>query len=110
MTSRKTDKDDEIATAMTALSHPRRVAIFTALAKAPDGLSFEELLNITGFSVSTLTHHLRPMKTARLVASRRVRRRVSLRISGAAMLLAMDNVRSGIARASQPSRNGLRSV
>lgn len=61
-----------VAAAMNALSHPRRVLIFDRLAEAdPVGLTFEGLLRETGLSVSTLSHHLRPMADVGLVERRR---------------------------------------
>ncbi|MEO1614012.1 MAG: winged helix-turn-helix domain-containing protein [Pseudomonadota bacterium] len=78
-----------IAREMTALSHPRRVAIFTVLNEADRGLSFEELMARTKLSTSTLSHHLRPMKAAGLIASRRQGARVS-------MTLARDRFGDGV--------------
>ena len=95
---------ETIAETMTALSHPRRVAIFEALRSAPDGLSFEDLLAKTDLSVSTLTHHLRPMKTAGLVASRRQRKRVALRIDGRRMTSVFEGVSEDIACAKNAPR------
>lgn len=69
--SAKKRRDAMIAREMTALSHPRRVAIFDVLNEAERGLSFEELLARAQLSASTLSHHLRPMRAAGLVASRR---------------------------------------
>lgn len=61
-----------VAAATNALGHPRRVLIFDRLVEAdPDGLTFEGLLRETGLSVSTLSHHLRPMVDAGLVERRR---------------------------------------
>ncbi|MEL6793976.1 MAG: ArsR family transcriptional regulator [Pseudomonadota bacterium] len=60
-----------IASAMTALSHPRRVAIYETLSKAaPNSMSFRSLLEATKLSTSTLNHHLEPMQAARLVRRR----------------------------------------
>ena len=44
---------------MTALSHPRRIMIFELLCAAPDGVSYTELRELTGFATPTLDHHLR---------------------------------------------------
>ena len=78
MTNRKSlphaaDRPHEIAIAkaMTALSHPRRVAILDALAESsPRSVGFQDLLTRTGLSVSTLNHHLAPMQAAGLVVRR----------------------------------------
>ena len=62
----------EIAAAMTALSHPRRVAIFDALeARGGRGLGLEALLRETRFSLAALRHHLARMEAAGLVVRRR---------------------------------------
>ena len=67
------DRSDHaaIAAAMTALSHPRRVLIYETLAAAPDGLAYGDLLARTRLSLSSLNHHLRPMRAAGVVATRR---------------------------------------
>ena len=58
----------EIARAMTALSHPRRLAILEHLVGAkPKALNFAELMKKTGLTKSTLNHHLEPMQAAGLV-------------------------------------------
>ena len=75
-----------IARAVTALSHPRRVTLFGALEDAgPKGLGFEELLSTTGFGVTTLRHHLRPMQAAGLVVRHRKGVKVNFRLHGRAV-------------------------
>ena len=77
----------DIARAMTALSHPRRVSIFEALESAgPSGLGFEPLLQTTGLQPSTLRHHLRPMLAVGLVASSRRGLNVYYRLNGTEVL------------------------
>ena len=62
----------DIAAAMTALSHPRRVAIFDSLeATGGRGLGLEALLRETRFSLAALRHHLARMEAAGLVVRRR---------------------------------------
>ena len=71
---RKTEtapKDVAIAAAMKALSHPRRVRIFRILNAAPEGLPYSSLLERAGLSIATLNHHLKLMRSAKLVATRR---------------------------------------
>lgn len=76
-----------VARAMTALSHPRRVAIFEALeAAGPGGLGFEPLMQKTRLQPSTLRHHLGPMIAARLVTSSRRGLNVFYRLQGAEVL------------------------
>lgn len=61
----------QIAKAMSALGHPRRVAILDALAAAsPAAMTFRELQARTRLSASTLNHHLDPMQAAGLVTRR----------------------------------------
>lgn len=69
--TRVTSEQARVAAAMNALAHPRRMLVFDALTAAPDGLRYGDLLERTGLSISTLNHHLRPMRAARLVATRR---------------------------------------
>lgn len=64
-------KDAAIAAAMKALSHPRRVRIFRILNAAPEGLPFSSLLERAGLSIATLNHHLKLMRAAKVVATRR---------------------------------------
>ena len=62
----------EIAAAMTALSHPRRVAIFDVLEAAGGrALDLEALLRETRFTLATLRHHLARMEAAGLVTRQR---------------------------------------
>ncbi|MEO1612379.1 MAG: winged helix-turn-helix domain-containing protein [Pseudomonadota bacterium] len=63
---------------MSALSHPRRVAILDALAASTaSGMTFRDLQHVTRLSASTLNHHLDPMQAAGLVA-RRLRGKVAV--------------------------------
>ncbi|MEL7466741.1 MAG: hypothetical protein AAFN79_21885 [Pseudomonadota bacterium] len=67
-----TNRRSNIAAAMSALGHPRRVRIYDSLAAAPeDGLRFDALMAETGLRSSTLIHHLKPMFAAGLVITRR---------------------------------------
>ena len=69
--SSPTSEQASVALAMKALAHPRRMVLFDTLTDAPDGLRFSDLMEMTGLSDATLSHHLRPMKAARLVNARR---------------------------------------
>ena len=73
MSKRNSSPPDRAATAaaMNALSHARRILIYEKLAAEPSGLSHSGLLEETGLSISTLNHHLRPMRAAGVVATRR---------------------------------------
>ena len=68
---RATPEQASVAAAMNALAHPRRMLVFDTLTAAPDGLCYGDLLERTGLAISTLNHHLRPMRAASLVATRR---------------------------------------
>lgn len=76
-----TNAQREAAIAMTALSHPRRIMIFELLCAAPDGVSYTELRETTGFATPTLDHHLRPMRLAKIVVSRRKGAQVIYRLA-----------------------------
>ena len=95
---------NDIARAMTALSHPRRVAIFEALETAgPAGLGFEALLERTRLQPSTLRHHLRPMMSARLVTSSRRGLNVFYSLHGAEVLGVTAGVNARLSAVITPS-------
>ena len=60
-----------IANAMNAFAHPKRVLIYQTLRAEKHGLAYGDLLEKTGLTIATLNHHLRMMRSARAVASRR---------------------------------------
>ena len=98
------EKDADIARAMTALSHPRRVAIFEALeAAGPAGLGFGPLMERTRLQPSTLRHHLRPMAAAGLVVSVRRRGSVFHRLTGAEMLGVTSGVGARLSAVAAPA-------
>lgn len=64
--------DDRIATAFSALAHPRRVRLFRLLCEQPElGSSMNSLQAATGFKDAPLLHHLRIMERAGLITRRR---------------------------------------
>ena len=94
----------DIARAMTALSHPRRVAIFEALETAGSGgLGFEPLMERTRLQPSTLRHHLRPMTAAGLVVSTRRGLNVFYRLSGAEVLGVTSGVSARLSAVATPA-------
>ena len=94
---KKNRRREEIARAMTALSHPRRVAIFESLLEAsPKPISFETLLENTSIRRSSLAHHLRPMENAGLVRRRRQGVNVVFALHGRAVRNITENVASRI--------------
>ena len=70
-----------VAAAMNALAHQRRVVIFEILRNAADGLPYGALLERAGLSLSTLNHHLGPMRAAGLVVTRRKGHEVIYRLA-----------------------------
>ena len=86
----------EIAVAMTAISHERRVRLLCLLSAERGGISFEDLLAKSGMRLSTLTHHLRPMRAAGLIATQRKGHRVLYRLETAALERAMADVAAAI--------------
>ena len=83
---------------MSALAHPRRVLIFDRLVDAnPDGLTFEGLLRETGLSVSTLSHHLRPMVDSGLVERRRKGAFVFHRLAAQPVTLVLGDIADRLA-------------
>ena len=98
-------KDTDIARAMTALSHPRRVRLFTALeAAGPKGLVFPELKCVAKLSDTTLRHHLRPMQAAGLIVRRREGRHIRFRLDGQAARRAIDEMSERLARVKPAGR------
>ena len=64
--------DQTVATAFTALAHPRRVRLFRLLAEHPElGRSVSQLQQATGFKDAPLLHHLRVLERAGVVLRRR---------------------------------------
>ena len=90
--------ETEIARAMTALSHPRRVRLFRILESAgKEGMGFEGLRRSAKLNDTTLRHHLRPMQAAGLVVRRRIGATVSFRLHGQAARRAMEEMASRLA-------------
>lgn len=85
---------------MTALSHPRRVAIFDQLRATP-AMTFEQLRSATRLSASTLNHHLDPMQAAGLVIRRLKGPTAVFRLREAALARAVAHVAPG---AEKPGR------
>ena len=76
-----------IAAAMTALSHPRRVAIFAILERSgPKGANLDALLRESGLTLSTLRHHLDRMERSELIYRRRYGVEVRFGIQSAPLL------------------------
>ena len=83
----------DVARAMTALSHPRRVAIFEALLETGGaGLNFEGLLKATSLRRSSLAHHIGPMESAGLIRRRRKGVEVAFALHGSHVKAVADGV------------------
>lgn len=99
------EKDTDIARAMTALSHPRRVRLFTVLeAAGPAGLGFPELRIAARLSDTTLRHHLRPMQAAGLIVRRREGLNIRFRLDGQAARRAIGHMSERLANISPAGR------
>ena len=83
-----------VALAMKALSHPRRVMIYEMLAEEDGGLAYGDLQAKTGLSISSLNHHLRPMRASGAVATRRKGAYVIYRADAAALAPHLDRARA----------------
>ena len=96
--------ENDIARAMTALSHPRRVRLFAILeAAGRKGAGFEALRRGAKLSDTTLRHHLRPMQEAGLVVRRRTGSTVTFRLHGRAARRAMEEMAERLGNL-QPAR------
>lgn len=95
---------------MTALSHPRRIMIFELLCAAPDGVSYTELRELTGFATPTLDHHLRPMRLAKVVVSRRKGAQVIYRLAPDALTphLSRAQAHAAALKDERPAHVGIR--
>ena len=98
-----TTAERDISRAMTALSHPRRVAIMSALEESgPEGLGFNALMEQTELQASTLRHHLRPMERAGLVVRRRKGAIVRFHLHGMAVMDATASVAKRLSAIKRP--------
>ena len=67
------NRDEKLATAFNAISHPRRVRIFRLLAETPEaGRTFAGIQLATGYNEAPLLHHLQVMESAGLIRRQRV--------------------------------------
>lgn len=68
------EKQDALA-ALAALAHATRLDVFRLLVRAgPDGLPAGEVADRLGVQAATLSHHLKELKSARVVHCRRAGR------------------------------------
>ncbi len=71
MTQPTMQKQDALA-ALAALAHETRLDVFRLLVQAgPDGLAAGEIADRLGVQAATLSHHLKELKSARVVHCRR---------------------------------------
>ena len=71
MTRPTLEKQDALA-ALAALAHETRLDVFRLLVQAgPDGLAAGEIADRLGVQAATLSHHLKELKSARVVHCRR---------------------------------------
>ena len=98
-----TTAERDISRAMSALSHPRRVAIMSALEETgAGGLGFSGLTERTGIQASTLRHHLRPMEEAGLVVRTRKGAVVRYHLHGMAVIDAASGVAKRLSAINRP--------
>ncbi|MEL6793469.1 MAG: metalloregulator ArsR/SmtB family transcription factor [Pseudomonadota bacterium] len=86
-------KDERTALVATAIGHERRVRLLRVLGAAREGLSFEDLLAQSGLHLSTLSHHLRPMRAAGLITTQRRGHRVIYRLREDPLTAALADLR-----------------
>ena len=99
-------QETQIARAMNALSHPRRVKLFMLLEKVgTSGIGFDELLRKSGFGITVLRHHLRPMQAAGLVVRRREGVRVVFRLNGRSFRSTVDDISGRLAHVRPAQRS-----
>lgn len=73
--------ETQVATALAALGHEARLAIFRLLVRAgEDGLNIGDIGRLTGLPPSTLAHHLGTLVQAGLVVQERRGRQVINRV------------------------------
>lgn len=78
----------DAVTALAALAHDTRLALFRMLARAGDeGISAGNIAEALEIAASTLSHHLSQLEQARLITARRESRHIFYAI-------AVDNVRA----------------
>lgn len=79
-------KHAEATSALAALSHGTRLAVFRKLVEAgPDGVAVGELREHLGVPAATLTAHLNVLRAAKLVLDRREGRMIRVRANYARM-------------------------
>lgn len=84
---------DSTAETLAALGHPARLTLFRLLVRAaPDGLLVGEIAAHLDMPLSTLSHHLRSLKDAGLIAQTRQGREVRTVAQIDALRTALDIV------------------
>ncbi|MGB0902621.1 ArsR/SmtB family transcription factor [Halocynthiibacter sp.] len=84
-------ENENIATCLRALSHPRRMRIFRLLTEtAGSELNFQQIQNHTQMCRSSLIHHLREMERDWLLTRKRRGPQTYYRLSAESLLHSMD--------------------
>ncbi|NRP12666.1 hypothetical protein XMM379_001182 [Aliiroseovarius sp. xm-m-379] len=83
--------NEDISASLTALSHPRRMAIFRLLAAQPKAeMSFQTLQAATKIRTTPLVHHLREMEKAWLLSRQRKGQETYYTLTPESLMSSMD--------------------
>lgn len=66
-----TEKLEQAAGKLRAMSHPMRIAIIDLLAQSPEPMSVTDIYNSLNIEQATASHHLNILKSKNLLASKR---------------------------------------
>ncbi|WP_424944319.1 ArsR/SmtB family transcription factor [Aliiroseovarius crassostreae] len=82
-----------IATSLTALSHPRRMAVFRLLAAQPKAeMPFQSIQAATKLRTTPLVHHLREMEKAWLITRQRKGKETYYQLTPESLMTSMDSL------------------
>ncbi|MDA5093524.1 hypothetical protein O2N63_05415 [Aliiroseovarius sp. KMU-50] len=82
-----------IATSLTSLSHPRRMAIFRLLAAQPKAeMAFQSIQSATKIHTTPLVHHLREMEKSWLVTRQRKGQETYYHLTPESLMSSMDSL------------------
>lgn len=82
-----------IATSFTALSHPRRMAVFRLLTAQPKAeMPFQAIQAATKIRTTPLVHHLREMEKAWLITRQRKGKETYYQLTPESLMTSMDTL------------------
>lgn len=83
----------DIAASLTALSHPRRMAIFRLLAAQPHAtMPFQSIQAATKIRSTPLVHHLREMEKSWLLTRQRKGQETYYHLTPGSLMTSMDSL------------------